>query len=83
MMFIVTFSLIRRDRSPEGDGNDGTIRFLIDDSELEEIDPLKGTETIIKIVFGNSLGSIIRRDRSPEGDGNLFDNVFCFKCCID
>ena len=36
---------------------------------LEEIDPLKGTETIISInhITGNP---VIRRDRSPEGDGN-------------
>ena len=35
---------------------------------LEEIDPLKGTETISNI--SGAARTSFRRDRSPEGDGN-------------
>ena len=38
---------------------------------LEEIDPLKGTETFIDNTVAPVNNESIRRDRSPEGDGNL------------
>ena len=37
--------------------------------KLEEIDPLKGTETRTAGA-GKPFMHTIRRDRSPEGDGN-------------
>ncbi len=62
---------IRRDGSPEGDGNEILKVFLLYLLFiLEEIDPLKGTETEYCFPLLRKM-PLIRRDRSPEGDGNF------------
>ena len=62
-------NIFRRDRSPEGDGNFFSFLMFIYIFLLEEIDPLKGTETFTFVSLVPS-SCIVRRDRSPEGDGN-------------
>lgn len=49
---------------------------------LEEIDPLKGTETCRQFAI-HDVHSFIRRDRSPKGDGSSINRIFCFKSSCD
>lgn len=50
---------------------------------LEEIDPLKGTETRTSFYTDDKICVIIRRDRSPKGDGSSINRIFCFKSSCD